>query len=98
MAWETRRNGRYYYNKVWRAGTCQSEYVGTGLIADLSAHDRAQAAFERDEWRALVDGERALDQEIDGVLATIRTLRDAVLIASGYHRHKGQWRKRRAPS
>lgn len=95
MAWETRRGRRYYYNKVWRDGTCQSEYIGTGLMADLTAQDQAQAHFDKDKWRALVDGERALDQEVDGVLATIRTLRDVVLIASGYHRHKGQWRKKR---
>ncbi len=95
MAWEKRNGNRYYYRKVWTGGTCQSEYLGWGFAAlreDVALSDeRKQREAERAERRT----ETELDRQVDTILAAIRTLRDAILHASGYHRHKGQWRKKR---
>lgn len=99
MAWEKRRNSRYYYRKQWVDGTCQSEYIGAGMFAECTATlqemDNQKAAFERVLWRAEIEPEEEADRQVREVIGMIRTLRNAVLLASGYHQHKGQWRKRR---
>ncbi len=100
MAWEERRNGRrYYYRKHWRDGTCQSEYVGGGPLAEafaiVGAIDAGQRAFDRDVKRAEIETETEIDRRVDEFITLVRVLRNAVLLASGYHSHKGQWRKAR---
>jgi hypothetical protein len=95
MGWEQRGNTRYYYRKR-REGDCVvSEYVGTGEVAEaiaaLDARDRDRRQLERQKQAAL----QALDAEVDEVCDLIRILTRGFLLATGYHTHKGQWRKTR---
>lgn len=97
MAWENRGNGRYYYRKVRANGRVTSEYVGAGDTAAWVAHfDQLQQESHRWETLKAHDeraNERAIEQEFEQVSRAIRAVTAAVLIAGGYYRHKGQWRK-----
>lgn len=95
MGW---RNG-YYYRQYWRAGTCKSEYVGSGLIARLVAEldqiDRAKLAIERLKNQAEIQEQREIDRQVESVCQQVGTITQAVLLATGHRLHKGQWRKAR---
>ena len=75
------------------------EYVGTGLLAELAA--------EADRMKQdLADAERKREQteleRLDALAAPVLEISEAAeilvrahLIACGYHRHKGEWRRAR---
>jgi hypothetical protein len=67
MAWESRRRKRYYYVKRWRDGTCTSEYVGRGTVAELRAHvddmERHTRAMARLDWLHVCQGLWCRDRE-----------------------------------
>jgi len=101
MAWEKRaRGGSYYYTKERGAdGRVRSVYVGGGETAMLISHAES---FRREEERikaAMRRAERERESDIDATLDALAALAESVtvaaLIASGYHTHKRQWRKRR---
>lgn len=94
---QRRRGGHYYYRKVRRGRQVVSMYVGAGELATLIAQmDRT----DRDERRrarqaAAAAGLLAVDQDIAALGTLLDILTDVVLLGAGYHRHRGQWRKRR---
>ena len=76
-----------------------SEYVGNGpLVELLAAEEEAEREYQqeqrrqREEERAEI---KAIDDMLDDYGDMVRTLTRAVLLANGYHPHKGQWRKKR---
>ena len=95
------RNGRpYLYRSVRRGGRVTSEYVGSGvdaqLIAALETIDHDEADFKRwqsrEERKELDDLERALDELVERA----RDLARVALTAAGYHQHhRSEWRKSR---
>lgn len=99
MAWENRRGNQYYYRKR-RVGTrIVSQYVGcepwAETLATCDQLDRAQAQLARNmECMARAEIEE-LDRIVANLEAVVRTITCAVLVASGYRTHKGQWRKQR---
>lgn len=96
MAWETRGNGRYYYRKRWMNGTCQSEYIGAGLIAELMAErDRIERELAAQQ-KALIDAINEPDELLQLAGDWLDVLTKGVLLAAGYHQHKRQWRQRYA--
>lgn len=99
MGWEQRNSNRYYYRKRWQNGTCVSEYVGTGSLAEtiatLEQLDQEQQRLTCMSWQQVQIETEAFDRQINELCAQIRTVTRAVLIATGHHRHKGQWRKKR---
>jgi hypothetical protein len=100
MAWETRQGlGRYYTRSFRVNGRVVREYVGAGLAGELAALEderererRLLARETRDEERAalaaMTEAIRILAQETE---ARVKEILDQ----AGYHRHKGQWRKKR---
>lgn len=101
MAWETRNGrGRYYTRSKRIGGRVVREYIGTGAIADLAAALDAEERAEREEARAALRAEHAEAREVTEVLSDLEAVtRHAVfnvLHAEGFHRHKRQWRRRRA--
>ena len=92
------RNG-YWYRSVRRGAKVQTEYLGSGVLAELSAELDAVAREEREAQRAAVRAERETQREIDRAIDVagdaLKELTRAALVANGYHLHKGQWRKRR---
>lgn len=98
MGWETRGNGRYYYRKRREGRRVVSEFVSNkfgSLVAMLDEERQAERAQQRRAERAEREKIRAMDAVMnrmnDLVVATV----NSALIAEGYHRHRGQWRKRR---
>jgi hypothetical protein len=100
MGWETReRGGSYYYRKERDGSRVRSVYVGSGIVAQLSAQiDEQEREKEQAERRALtheIEKQDAIDSRIDAVCDLTERLVTAALIASGFHQHKRQWRLKR---
>ena len=101
MAWETRRNNRYYYRKNRTGQRVESEYIGAGPFADMVAlldeEERHQREYERQRWQE----EKAVDQEqvdqVDDAVRLIRQITAAVCVAGGCYQHKRQWRRYALP-
>jgi hypothetical protein len=99
MGWELRRGRPYYYRKVRKGGRVRSKYVGSGLVAQICAGDdddkRRDLAVKRAADRATRQGEAAIERQLGAVESALSSMTHATLFAAGYHKHKGQWRKRR---
>jgi nucleotide-binding universal stress UspA family protein len=100
MAWERRRNGRYYYRARKINGRVVKEYVGQGPLADAASERDALARAARTEAREQRLREQrvfqAADDEVDAFVTTLDSLTCASVILGGYHQHRGsEWRKRR---
>lgn len=94
------RNGKlYYYEKRRVGGRVVSEYRGKGMIALLSqryAQEEAEKkAAERERMKRKKEEFAALDAELDCIFEWVNILTNSELLISGFHHHKGQWRKRR---
>jgi len=99
MAWEIRRNKKYYYRKRRIGDRVVSEYVGAGPVAEAAAAHDELTRQAQEEMRELLRRERerqgVIDRRVDRVCCLIRHLMYATLLLNGYHMHKGQWRKKR---
>jgi hypothetical protein len=101
MAWEERKRGRRYYTRSFRDkdGRVRREYIGTGEIAEAIAHAdetmRQVRKLERERQRAEVERLEALVAPVLEIDEAAEVLARAALVASGYHRHKGEWRRER---
>jgi len=93
-----RRNG-YWYRSVRDGDQVRTEYLGAGPLAEamatLDAVEREERELEWAAMRAEREAQREIDRTIDAVGDALRELTRVVLVAYGYHLHKGQWRKRR---
>ncbi len=100
MAWETRGNGRYYYQKRRMEQQVISQYVGRGefaqIVAQLDELEREKRDFERwerEQMQKELEEDRELDQLLDEVVDMVRGMKTAVLLVHGFHTHKRQWRR-----
>jgi hypothetical protein len=100
MGWEQRNGRSYYYRKVREDGRVHSEYMGSGLLAQMSAGEDNDKRRERNARQAAERDNRQTEAKIDRQLADVEsalaTMIHATLSAAGYHKHKGQWRKKRS--
>ena len=98
MGWEKRRNGYYYYRKRRVNGRVCSEYVGRGDVAQISVeliqNDQRDRMTGREALRCAQQDEKEIDRQLATAEAAIYAITDAKLSAEGYHKHKGQWRRR----
>lgn len=99
MGWEKRNGRSYYYRKRRDGDHVVSEYVGSGALAAICAQTDAESRQERENERRARQQERDEDALIDTELAEatsmFKTLTECCLLAAGFHKHKGQWRKKR---
>ena len=100
MGWEERKNGRrYYYHKRRNGMQVVSDYVGRGIQADCVAHlDQQERENKQAQWKAYhleIVKLLAIDKETKNQYEFINALAVAALLISGYHTHKGQWRRRK---
>jgi hypothetical protein len=102
MAWEERDGKSYYYQKRREGGRVVSQYIGTGYVASLAAQldqiARERQAAAREQWQRQQAEQATLDSEIAEYTRLVQTFTAAVLLASGYHRPKRQWRVKREQS
>ena len=99
MGWEQRGKGRYYYRKKRVGQRVMSEFMGTGSLADLYSDldtvARIERCLTRTEWAKQRMEASNLEAELKHLNEIISNLVRATLLVSGYHSHKGQWRKAR---
>lgn len=99
MGWEQRGGGSYYYRKEREGGRVRSKYMGNGVLGQICAENDRDEQRDRTAKRDADHATRQTEAEVDRQLAdaesAIVAITDAALLAGGYHKHKGQWRKRR---
>jgi hypothetical protein len=99
MAWETRGSGTYYYRKTRRGNKVVSAYVGGGdvgvCIALMDAEDRERRAeADRERRRAEAEADERF-RRVEAACDLLASLATDLMESSGYHKHKGQWRRKR---
>ena len=91
--------GPYLYRFKREGRRVVTEYLGRGEFAGIMATLEAEDQAERVEARAAIRAEREaqlrIDRQIDALGDLVRLVTRATMVASGYHTHKGQWRKQR---
>jgi hypothetical protein len=97
MAWDRRG---YYYRSVKIRGRVTREYYGKGPLVDLVARIHAEERQVREATAAARKAERQQLADLDATLDRLDAFAEAVSVVlledAGFHRHNGQWRKRRA--
>src|SRR5688500_3352933 len=99
MGWEQRGNRLYYYQKKRQGHRVVSEYVGYSslatLIAELDHEEREDNLQVQAQQRAQKSAFKEIGADMEVLTTIVRALVHATLLTSGYHPHKGQWRKKR---
>ena len=102
MAWEKRERGGHYYTRSRRSpedGRVLREYVGSGPLAEIAAEEdrtkRELAEAERRREKEELERLKALIAPVLEISEAAEILAHAHLIAAGYHRHKGEYRRAR---
>lgn len=99
MTLEHRDGNLYYYRSVRAGEKVRKIYEGSGELARI-AHEReilnrALREHERRESASELERLEALAAPVEELSEAVEILARAHLIASGYHRNKGEWRRRR---
>ena len=98
MGWVVRKGRRYYYRSRWVNGRDRKEYVGAGEVGEVAAKLDAAAAARRAEaraaWRHTLEQLHELDALFDHVAREVTAYVSAVMAAAGFHRHRGEWRRK----
>lgn len=102
MAWEKRERGGFYYTRSKKVGgRVIREYVGAGPLAELTARmdtlERQRCEEEAAAWKAEKKRLEALEAPVAKLCEISEALARVALAATGYHRHRGEWRLRRVP-
>jgi hypothetical protein len=99
MALEKRDGNIYYYRHVRDGDRVCKIYVGSGELALLAhEHDLIKCAAEehkRKEEREEREKLEALVSSVEEFCEVTEILTRAYLVAKGYRRYQGHWRKRR---
>ena len=103
MGWEERCGyGPYYYRSVREGNRVRKEYIGSGQLAEAFAHADETIRRCREEEAARWGEKRERVEDLVAPLLELseatRVLVRAHLVAGGWHRHKGEWRKVREHS
>ena len=97
MAWEQRGNKDYYYRKRRDGDRVISEYMGHDLAGQMYSEqdhqDREKFLVLQRMWREQRSEFEETDQDCELLMEIVRQLVQATLLTSGYHPHKGQWRR-----
>jgi len=99
MAWEKRGSSMYYYRKQRNGDCVRSVYVGHGPGAEICAAEDMEERLEHAAFIAVrrerVEAEAVTDRQMNEIRVSILGITNAALQAAGYHKHHGQWRKKR---
>jgi hypothetical protein len=102
MGWEFReRGGCYYYRKERDGSRVRSVYVGKAgndtarMLASFEVLRRDEDKERRDSEKELRAFDERLDRALDNLSELTGLLTVAALLASGYHTHNRQWRRKR---
>ena len=99
MAWERRGGRTYYYRAVRDGDRVKKKYLGVGELAEALARSdgtiRRARELERARWRAEAERLEALAAPVLRLDEAAGALLRAELVAAGFHRRKGVWRRGR---
>jgi hypothetical protein len=99
MGWKTINGRRYFYKSERTGGRVRSAYFGPGTSGSIMAEWIALERLEKTEQRERERGEReesdAAERTIADWFGDVQAVADAAMVAAGFHKHKGQWRRRR---
>ncbi len=100
MAWESRkRGGRYYYRSQRVGDRVRKVYIGGGAIGEMVAEaDRIERQRRETEASQAKQEKERLEALVSPVLElweAAEILAQAHLIASGFRRVGGHWRRKR---
>ena len=99
MAWITKSKHQYFYRSRRSGGKVISEYCGADILGayaeGLDDRTRDQLYRQRQAERKEQAEQDAIDRQVDELGDQVQALVDAVLLATGHHQHKRQWRKQR---
>lgn len=102
MGMEQRGSRFYFYEKHREGQRVVSRYIGGGALADtaaeMSAETRQEREQQRQQQRKIHDEQKQIDRQLADAESAIAAITRAALCAAGYHKHKGQWRKKRRGS
>ena len=65
------------------------------LIALMEAEEREEREKAQAAMKAARDSDRAQEKALTDYCRTVGEVLTEALLAAGYHKHKGQWRRRR---
>jgi hypothetical protein len=65
------------------------------LISRFEAMERAEREAERDERRAEREEFATEESAVADWFDDVQAVADAAMLAAGFHKHKGQWRRKR---
>jgi hypothetical protein len=93
-------NGRrYFYQSRREGGRFKTTYYGSGesaeAIALILAAEREEREIERMERQAEREEADAEEWAIADWFDGVQAVADAAMLAAGFHKHKGQWRRKR---
>ena len=99
MGWKRIGNHLYYYRSRRVGGQVTTEYVGRGELGalfaqldELDRQDRLARQAERQDERDEAEDEERADREWFDAIETVAT---GAMLAAGYRKHHGQWRRER---
>ena len=99
MGWKTIDGRRYYYKSEREGGRVKTTYFGAGesglLMSSFESVERAEREAERDERRAEREENRTEEKAVVDWFDVVQAATDAAMLAAGFHKHKGQWRRKR---
>src|SRR5262245_25045662 len=99
MGWKRINGRRYFYKSERQGGRVKTTYFGAGELGQwmslLLSEGRAEREAEREAARAERQEFDAEERAVSGWFDGVQAVADAAMIAAGFHKHKGQWRKKR---
>ena len=99
MGWKTIKGRRYYYKSAREGGRVKTTYFGAGesglLISRMEAIDREEKDELRNQRRAEREEYLAEEKAVADWFDDVEAVADAAMVAAGFHKHKGQWRRKR---
>jgi hypothetical protein len=99
MGWKTINGHRYYYKSKREGGRVKSTYFGAGeagtLMANMVAFERLERVDERERLREERQESDAEETAVSEWFDQIQAAAEAAMIDAGFHKHKGQWRRKR---
>jgi len=102
MGWEERRGRLYYYRSVRKGKRVRKEYAGGGSLGQLAAQidelERLQREEEEASWREERERLQRSAEFLRELEEAAEILIRAQLLAAGFHKRKGEWRRIRERS
>jgi len=97
MGWKRIGNHSYFYRSRRQGGRVVSEYVGRGnlgaLCARLDQLDRQERDGRRAEGKAASEAAGQEERAIRRWFGAVEAVAAGAMLAAGFHKHHGQWRR-----